>query len=419
MIKRKVAFFSVGVLSLMIPWYSATADIAAKSYVDQEVGKKLTAVTSNTTGSGNVVSAVSATGGTITATKGITAEEVSNKVNTIRDSAAATDIAYPSEKAVATALEGKADSADLSDLATKAELENYATTESLATVATTGSYNDLSDKPVIPEGVVVDEVITAEGVNPVQGKAVYEALAGKQPVGDYATNTALSSVQATAESAQDDATDAMQAVDGKVSKSQGTGAANKALVTDASGNVTAGTISSAMITDGTITNADISSSAAIDQSKISGLTTALAGKANTEDLAEVATTGSYNDLTDKPSIPAAITVDTALSSTSTNPVQNKVINTALAGKLSTTGTAAKATADANGNNIVDTYATKTQLSSYVTTTTLNGLDSTSSGTGAVVTGVSQTNGKVAVTKGNVKIPVGSESATTYATIWIE
>ena len=55
-------------------------------------------------------------------------------------------------------------------------------------------------------------------------------------------------------------------------------------------------------------------------------------------LATVATSGSYDDLTDKPSIPAAITVDSALSSTSTNPVQNKVINSALAGKAASTHT---------------------------------------------------------------------------------
>ena len=67
----------------------------------------------------------------------------------------------------------------------------------MATVATTGSYNDLSDKPVIPEGVVVDEAITAQGTNPVQGKAVYEALAGKQPVGDYATTDELSAYATT------------------------------------------------------------------------------------------------------------------------------------------------------------------------------------------------------------------------------
>lgn len=53
-----------------------------------------------------------------------------------------------------------------------------------------------------------------------------------------------------------------------------------------------------------------------------------------------------------------ITVDTALSTSSTNPVQNKLVTNALNGKLSTSGTAAKATADASGNIIVDTYETK-------------------------------------------------------------
>lgn len=49
-------------------------------------------------------------------------------------------------------------------------------------------------------------------------------------------------------------------------------------------------------------------------------------------LAPVATTGSYNDLADKPDIPsggADITVDESLSATSTNPVQNKAITTEL------------------------------------------------------------------------------------------
>lgn len=51
-------------------------------------------------------------------------------------------------------------------------------------------------------------------------------------------------------------------------------------------------------------------------------------------LKAVATSGSYNDLTDKPAVP---TVDSALSATSENPVQNKVINSALDGKLSLLG----------------------------------------------------------------------------------
>lgn len=49
-------------------------------------------------------------------------------------------------------------------------------------------------------------------------------------------------------------------------------------------------------------------------------------------LANVATSGSYNDLTDKPNIPASAIVDSELSSTSVNPVQNKVINAALNNK---------------------------------------------------------------------------------------
>ena len=45
--------------------------------------------------------------------------------------------------------------------------------------------------------------------------------------------------------------------------------------------------------------------------------------------ADVATSGSYNDLTDKPAIPAPVTIDPALSPTSVNPVQNKVVTEAL------------------------------------------------------------------------------------------
>ena len=46
-------------------------------------------------------------------------------------------------------------------------------------------------------------------------------------------------------------------------------------------------------------------------------------------LHKVSKTGSYNDLLNKPTIP---TVDSSISSSSTNPVQNKVINTALNNK---------------------------------------------------------------------------------------
>lgn len=50
-------------------------------------------------------------------------------------------------------------------------------------------------------------------------------------------------------------------------------------------------------------------------------------------LATVATTGSYTDLADKPTIPEATIVDSALSNSSENPVQNKVVQAALEGKV--------------------------------------------------------------------------------------
>ena len=164
-------------------------------------------------------------------------------------------------------------------------------------------------------------------------------------------------------------------------------------------------VTNAEITDGTITNADISASAAIAKTKLASDVQTSLGKADTaiqsDDLAQVATSGSYNDLTDKPTIPAAITVDSALSSTSTNPVQNKVVNAAIDAAQSTADDAADAASAAQN--------------------AINNLDvSTASGSGNVVTSVTQSNGKISVTKGNVQIPVGSATATSsYATIWVQ
>lgn len=68
-------------------------------------------------------------------------------------------------------------------------------------------------------------------------------------------------------------------------------------------------------------------------------------------------------------IPAASTstagkvkLDLSPTSGSNNAITSGAVYTALSDKLSTTGTAAKATADASGNNIAETYATQTALS---------------------------------------------------------
>lgn len=62
-----------------------------------------------------------------------------------------------------------------------------------------------------------------------------------------------------------------------------------------------------------------------------------------------------------------VTIDAELSTTSTNPIQNKVVTEALDGKLGKNETAARATQDGAGNNIVDTYAKKTDISGFVKT----------------------------------------------------
>lgn len=50
----------------------------------------------------------------------------------------------------------------------------------LATVATSGSYNDLSDKPYIPEGITIDQTYSATSTNAQSGKAVAGAISTKQ-----------------------------------------------------------------------------------------------------------------------------------------------------------------------------------------------------------------------------------------------
>ena len=313
----------------------------------------------------------------------------------------------------------------------------------------------------------------------------------RQVAGDYATNTALGTVRTTATSAQsaaeaaqsaasaaqtaaDDAADAaataQQTANAKVTANAAITAGTATKITyDAKGLVTGGAsltasdiptipstkvsglgtlatksaVTSAEITDGTITNADISASAAIAQSKISGLTTALAGKANTADV-PTKTSDLTNDsgfitaeeLPDGYTLPVAtadtlggvksggdITVATSgavtvshaakadTATNATNATNADHADTATSATSATNATnATKATQDASGRVITTTYATKSEIT---------GLNSSSTGSGAVVTGVSQSAGKVSVTKGNVKIPVGGEKATSYATIWIE
>ena len=174
----------------------------------------------------------------------------------------------------------------------KAMLADKLGKNDVATVATSGSYNDLSDKPTIPSAYTLPT----------------------------ASSTVLGGVK----------------VGNNISVSDGTISLNKSNVTSALGYTPP--TSDTVYNNATTTTAGLMS--ASDKVKLNNI----ADNANNyihppthpasmiTGLANVATSGSYNDLTDKPNIPASAIVDSELSSTSVNPVQNKVINAALSNK---------------------------------------------------------------------------------------
>lgn len=135
----------------------------------------------------------------------------------------------------------------------------------LATVATTGSYNDLQDKPSIPSAVTVDQHYDALSANPQSGTAVAEAIAGTGQV-------------PTVTSADD----------------------NKVLMASYSGGV--GSFSWEPSAAATQVNADWTATSGVAQILHKPDLSVYAQSAN---LATVATSGNYNDLSNRPSIPAA------------------------------------------------------------------------------------------------------------------
>ena len=242
-------------------------------------------------------------------------------------------------------ISGKVDKVDGKGLSTN----DYTTPEknklaNLATVATSGSYNDLSNKPSIPDSTS-DLTNDGDGIKP------------------FLTEH--------------------QDISGKLDKSLGTGKKNLNVVTDASGNITTEakpTIPS-KVTDLSDGSSYIKKSASatgllkddgtVDKTSYA-TTAALSAKANTADLATVATSGSYNDLANKPEIPDEVIVDSTLSSSSTHAIQNKAVHSALAGKANTADLATVATSGSY-NDLDDvptqfTPAAHNQASSTITDT---------------------------------------------------
>ena len=230
-----------------------------------------------------------------------------------------------------------------------------------------GNYNDLTNKPTIPTTLAelaadaTHRVVTDTEKSTWNSKGTYSKPSGGIP------KTDLASAVQTSLGLADTALQEHQSLTEYAKKAELAAVATSGSYSDLSGKPTIPTALSQLSADAThrlVTDTEKSTwNAKGTYSKPSGgipktdLASAvqtslgladsalqqhqsLAAYAKTADLAAVATSGSYNDLSNKPTIP---TVDTALSGTSTNAVQNKVIKAALDGKANTSSLATVAT----------------------------------------------------------------------------
>lgn len=204
-------------------------------------------------------------------------------------------------------------------------------------------------------GVTVDDTLSSTSTNPVQNNVIYNALLNKVGT-DIFTGFTLMGATAPITWRQG------SQVVGSLTASNYTGTALRA-TQDGDGNT---------ITETYTKKADFDKT-------ISQLGVAFQEKVDRSDLADVATSGKYTDLLNRPDYVVQsvnnvrpdtagnvtidvsgsnVTVDTTLSATSTNAIANKTVYSALGGKLGKTETAfaaIKATQDGDGNVIATTY----------------------------------------------------------------
>lgn len=177
-------------------------------------------------------------------------------------------------------------------------------------------------------GVTVDEELSSTSTNPVQNKAIYNALLNKVGT-DIFSGFDLMGAATTIAWRQG---------------SQRIGSINAS-------NYTGTALRATQDSDGNIINTTYAK-----KSDISGMVKSVNNvKPDSNGNVSITVSGGGTN----------VTVDTALSATSTNPVQNRVIKEALDGKLGKTEIAAAALKDGAGNTISTTYAKKTDISGVV------------------------------------------------------
>ncbi len=342
------------------------------------------------------------------------------------------------------------------------DISGKANSADLATVATSGSYNDLSNKPTIPSktsdltndsGFLTahqdisgkQDKITSTNKLPAANVSGLAAVATSGDYDDLTNKPTIPTVPTNVSAFTNDAgyLTAHQDISGKQDKITST---NKLPAANVSGLATVATSGdyddltnkpsiptvptnvSAFTNDAGYLTAhqDISGK----QDKITSTNKLPA--ANVSGLAAVATSGDYDDLTNKPTIPTKtsdLTNDSGFLTAhqDISGKQDKITSTNKLPAANVSGLATVATSgdydDLTNKPSIPTVPTNvsafTNDAGYLTSHQTLPTVTTSSGSGNMVTSVTQTNGAISVTKSQVQIPVGSESATTYASIWVE
>ena len=155
------------------------------------------------------------------------------------------------------------------------DLSAYAKTADLASVATSGSYADLTNKPDIPS---IDGLATDQDLTDLRS-ALETEIANKQIAGDYLVASDLTELS--------DAIAALQS-----------GKADASTITTIQETIS-------KLGDTYATKTDMTTADAELLAKINAISIpSLEGYVKLSDLAAVATSGSYNDLNDKPEIPS-------------------------------------------------------------------------------------------------------------------
>lgn len=183
---------------------------------------------------------------------------------------------------------------------TQTALNLKANTSSLALVATSGAYGDLTGKPTLGTAAALNTG-TASGTIPLLGASGLPAVGGSLLTGLTKGQVGLGNVDNTSDATKNAATATLT---------------NKTLTAPVINNPTG--ITKANVGLGSVDNT-------ADSAKpVSGpQQTALNAKANTADLAAVATSGAYADLTGKPTIPAAQVNSDWAASTGVAEILNK------------------------------------------------------------------------------------------------